>query len=153
MKVTIIWVGKTVVNEIEALTADYIKRIKRCSVTIKTIPNIKKNYPADIQKTEECKEILKHIKNDDFVVLLDDKGKSFTSLEFAAWIDKHQMNIKSMVFVIGGAYGFSAEMYDRANQKLSLSKMTFSHQIIRAIFAEQLYRAFSIIDNSPYHHE
>lgn len=153
MKITIIWIGKTVVDEIETLTSDYIKRIKRCSITVKTIPNTKKKYPVDIQKIEECKEILKHIRSDDYVILLDEKGKSFTSLEFSAWIDKHQMNIKNMVFVIGGAYGFSAEMYDRANQKLSLSKMTFSHQIIRVIFVEQLYRAFSIIDNLPYHHE
>ena len=98
--------------------------------------------------------VLKQIDSSDYVVLLDDKGKSFTSKEMAIWLEQKQaQSIKKMVFVIGGAYGFSADVYTRTNEKISLSKLTFSHQIVRPIFLEQLYRCFTIINGEPYHHE
>ena len=153
MKITLVFVGKTVQQEVSSLTDDYISRIKGTDVSVKIVPNLKKKYPIEIQKTEEGREILKTVDKDDYVVLLDDKGKVFSSLEFASWLEKRQIYSRSIVFVVGGAYGFSQEMYQRADFKLSLSAMTFSHQIIRAIFAEQLYRAFSIIKGLPYHHE
>ena len=153
MKITLVFVGKTVQQEVSSLTDDYISRIKGTDVSVKIVPNLKKKYPIDIQKTEEGREILKTVDKDDYVVLLDDKGKVFSSLDFASWLEKRQIHNRSIVFVVGGAYGFSQEMYQRADFKLSLSAMTFSHQIIRAIFAEQLYRAFSIIKGLPYHHE
>ena len=153
MKITLVFVGKTVQQEVSSLTDDYISRIKGTDVSVKIVPNLKKKYPIEIQKTEEGREILKTVDKDDYVVLLDDKGKVFSSLDFASWLEKRQIHNRSIVFVVGGAYGFSQEMYQRADFKLSLSAMTFSHQIIRAIFAEQLYRAFSIIKGLPYHHE
>ena len=153
MKITLVFVGKTVQQEVSSLMDDYISRIKGTDVSVKIVPNLKKKYPIEIQKTEEGREILKTVDKDDYVVLLDDKGKVFSSLEFASWLEKRQIHNRSIVFVVGGAYGFSQEMYQRADFKLSLSAMTFSHQIIRAIFAEQLYRAFSIIKGLPYHHE
>ena len=153
MKITLVFVGKTVQQEVSSLTDDYISRIKGTDVSVKIVPNLKKKYPIEIQKTEEGRDILKTVDKDDYVVLLDDKGKVFSSLEFASWLEKRQIHSRSIVFVVGGAYGFSQEMYERADFKLSLSAMTFSHQIIRAIVAEQLYRAFSIIKGLPYHHE
>jgi ribosomal RNA large subunit methyltransferase H len=153
MKITLVFVGKTVQQEVSSLMDDYISRIKGTDVSVKIVPNLKKKYPIEIQKTEEGREILKTVDKDDYVVLLDDKGKVFSSLDFASWLEKRQIHNRSIVFVVGGAYGFSQEMYQRADFKLSLSAMTFSHQIIRAIFAEQLYRAFSIIKGLPYHHE
>ena len=105
-------------------------------------------------KEKEGELILKNIKNTDDVILLDERGNTFTSLEWASHLQK-KMNYegKDIVFVIGGAYGFSQKVYQRANSKISLSKMTFSHQIIRVIFLEQLYRAFTIMKGEPYHHE
>ena len=97
--------------------------------------------------------ILKEIQTSDTVVLLDEHGKEFRSVEYAAWLQKKQNTAKRLVFVIGGPYGFSKAVYDRANEKISLSKMTFSHQMVRLIFVEQLYRACSIIKGEPYHHE
>jgi len=152
MKFTILYVGKTASKEISELTTSYLGRIKFRAIDVKIITNLKKNYTKDMQRQLEGEKILCNIKADDYVVLLDDKGKEFTSLEFAAWIENRQMAGKNVVFIIGGAFGFSKEVYARQNFILSLSRMTFSHQIIRAIFAEQLYRAFSIINNEPYHH-
>ncbi len=98
--------------------------------------------------------LMKHLAAGDRVVLLDDKGEERTSAEFALWMEKKMVTgVKRVVFVVGGAYGFSDEVYARADEKLSLSRMTFSHQIVRALFAEQLYRAFAILNNEPYHHE
>lgn len=153
MKITLIFVGKTVSSEISHIVDDYINRLRNKDVSIKIVPNLKKKYPMETQKVEECREILRLVRPDDFLVLLDDKGKSFTSLEFASWLERRQMEPRNLIFVVGGAYGFSDAMYSRADFQLSLSKMTFSHQIIRAIFAEQLYRAVSIIAGLPYHHE
>lgn len=153
MKITLIFIGKTSSKEVDSLFAEYISRIKRHEVSTKIIPYIKKKLPREQQKEAEGALILKELRDDDFLVLLDEKGKEFTSVEFAAWIERREMQPQGLVFVVGGAYGFSTEVYARSNFKVSLSQMTFSHQLIRAIFAEQLYRAVSIIEGLPYHHE
>lgn len=157
MNIKIIWVGKTSTSHINIGIEDYANRIKHyTNFDIITIPDLKatKNLTEAQQRDKEGELILKHLKNEDFVVLLDDKGKEMTSLKFAKWIEQKQhASIKNLYFIIGGAYGFSQAIYDRSNALLSLSKMTFSHQIIRLIFAEQLYRAFTILKNEPYHHE
>jgi len=157
MKITLIAVGKTDESCLNDLTEKYFKRIK-AFVSLEKIflPDIKNNKKISVneQKHKEGKLILDKVSKSDFVVLLDEKGKEYTSIEFATFLQK-RMNagIKNLVFVIGGPYGFSQEVYQRANQKISLSKMTFSHQLIRLIFAEQIYRAFTILNNHPYHHE
>jgi 23S rRNA (pseudouridine1915-N3)-methyltransferase len=123
---------------------------------VDVIPDLKKTKNMDItlQKQKEGELILKKISTSDFFVLLDDKGVEFTSLKFSNWIQKRMNSgLKQLVFVVGGPYGFSEAVYKRVNQKVSLSKMTFSHQMIRLLFTEQLYRAFSILNNLPYHHE
>ena len=155
MKILIITIGKTASTSVSELENDYFGRLKHyCNFENICIPAIKnaKNISVEELKKEEGKLMLKVIGNDDFVVLLDERGKDFTSIEFAQWIEKQQITVKKAVFIIGGAFGFSKEMYSRANSLLSLSKMTFSHQIIRAIFAEQLYRAMTIIKGEQYHH-
>ena len=155
MKITLILVGKTSSAEIKSICTDYSKRlshyIKFEEVVVET-GNLK---GADSHKTKirEGELILKKMAASDYLLLLDDKGKEYDSVQFAAYLESiFNQSLKNMVFVVGGAYGFSDELYKRANAKLSLSKMTFSHQIIRAIFAEQLYRAFTIIHKEPYHH-
>ena len=105
------------------------------------------------QKEREGELLLNKIQEGDYVVLLDEHGQELRSVEFARWLEKRQQSGRRLVFVIGGAYGFSAAVYQRANEKLSLSKMTFSHQLVRLIFAEQIYRACTIIKGEPYHHE
>jgi 23S rRNA (pseudouridine1915-N3)-methyltransferase len=106
------------------------------------------------QKQLEGEAIMKLIGEGDYLVLMDERGQQYTSMEYAQWLQKRMLSgVKRLALVIGGPYGFSEEVYARANQKISLSKMTFSHQIVRAIFAEQLYRAFTILNNEPYHHE
>lgn len=148
-------VGKT--NEkyfIDAIS-EYEKRIKRfIPFEIITIPDSKGIKSADVLKGSEGELILKSVKDEDYVVLLDEKGKSFTSVKFAAYVERLLCRSdKRIVFVIGGAYGFSQPVYERADDKISLSEMTFSHQLVRVVFTEQLYRAFTIINNQPYHHE
>lgn len=148
-------VGKT--NEkyfIDAIS-EYEKRIKRfIPFEIITIPDSKGIKSADVLKGSEGELILKSVKDEDYVVLLDEKGKSFTSVKFAAYVERLLCRSdKRIVFVIGGAYGFSQPVYGRADDKISLSEMTFSHQLVRVVFTEQLYRAFTIINNQPYHHE
>lgn len=156
MKSELIVIGKTVDKHIIACIEDYNKRISHyMSFGITTIPNIKdtKNMSEDVQKEKEGEMILKMIQPSDHVVLLDEHGKSLRSIEFAEWIEQKQIHARKLVFVIGGPYGFSPKIYERANEKLSLSKMTFSHQMIRLIFIEQIYRACTIIKGEPYHHE
>ena len=125
------------------------------SFEIVTIPDIKntKNLTEEQQKEMEGKSIMQLIKPSDYVVLLDERGSEFRSIEFAMWLQKRQMVTKRLLFIVGGAYGFSNNIYERANEKISLSRMTFSHQMIRLFFVEQLYRAFTIIAGLPYHHE
>jgi len=153
MKIKILFVGKTVDDRITSIVDDYLKRIKNIDITIKIVPCAKKKYSVEVQKSEEGRSILSFIDDSEFVAILDDKGDSFTSRQFAEWLERRQTSSRNITFVVGGAYGFSNEVYDRADSRISLSKMTFSHQIVRAIFAEQLYRAFTIIAGLPYHHE
>lgn len=156
MKIVLIIIGKTVNKSIIELFDDYAQRIKHyLPFECLTVPLPKKSTGAvsPLQRDEESVQILKLLKPDDHIVLLDDKGQEFTSVQFATWIEKKQHNTKRLVFIIGGAYGFSQPVYDRANELLSFSRMTFSHQIIRAMFAEQLYRAMTILRGEPYHHE
>lgn len=156
MKATLILVGKTNEEVFVRAIADYMGRIGHYLpfniITLPELKNTKKLSEAQ-QKDREGEMILKEIQTSDTVVLLDEHGKEFRSVDYAAWLQKKQNTAKRLVFVIGGPYGFSKAMYDRANEKISLSKMTFSHQMVRLIFVEQLYRACSIIKGEPYHHE
>ena len=157
MNIELIVVGKTDSKEVSALVDMYTKRINFYNkFNITYIPDIRnsKNLSEAQQKSAEGEAILRLLDDSDRVVLLDEKGSEFRSIEYAEWLQKRMNSgVKRLVFIIGGPYGFSPEVYARSNEKISLSKMTFSHQIIRAIFTEQLYRAFSILHNSPYHHE
>ena len=157
MRFTLLVVGRTVDSNYISLIDDYIGRLKHyTSFDMEVIPELKntKSLSNEVQKEKEADMILKSVQPGDTVVLLDEHGKEFRSIEFSQWIEK-KMNVvnKRAVFIIGGPYGFSQRIYDIASEKISLSKMTFSHQMIRLIFVEQLYRAFSILNNSPYHHE
>jgi len=135
----------------------YFKRIQRFIPFEKVIIQSNKKWnqlPAEKRKVEEGKKILERIRSNDYLILLDEKGKQFNSITFSKQIESWMANTNgNLCFVVGGAYGFSAAVYQRANQKLSLSTMTFSHQLIRVIFLEQLYRAFTIINGHPYHNE
>ncbi len=157
MNIELIVVGKTDSAEVESLISLYAKRINRyCKFAMTTIADVRntRNMAPSRQKQLEGEAILKNIVDGDFMVLMDERGTQYTSIEFSQWLQKRMLSgVKRLVLVIGGPYGFSEEVYARADQKISLSKMTFSHQIVRAIFAEQLYRAFSILHNEPYHHE
>lgn len=156
MKTELILVGKTVNKHFNAEINDYVERIGHyMPFSITTIPELKntKNLSESQQKEREGELILKQIQPTDTVVLLDEHGKEFRSIEFADWIQKKQNTARRLIFVIGGPYGFSNDVYERANEKISLSKMTFSHQMVRLIFTEQIYRACTIIKGEPYHHE
>lgn len=144
-------------REVEALVTMYTKRLNHyvrfAITTIADVRNTKKLSEAE-QKRLEGEAILKLITESDHLMLLDEHGAEYRSIEFADMLQRRMLSgTKRLVFVIGGPYGFSDAVYQRANSKLSLSKMTFSHQIVRAIFTEQLYRAFTILKNEPYHHE
>lgn len=157
MNIDLVVVGKTDLKEVEALVAMYSKRIGfYTNFKIITIPDLKnrKSLSEESQKSAEGEMILKAIASSDHLVLLDERGREHTSVEFSSWLEKKMVGgVRRLVFVIGGPYGFSKGLYDRANEKISLSQMTFSHQIIRAVFTEQLYRAFTIINSEPYHHQ
>lgn len=135
---------------------EYLKRIQHyAKVQWEEIPDIKqrKNLSHDQIKSKEAELILGKLKQGDQLILLDERGKQHSSVEFANWLEHQMMHAgKDLVFVVGGAYGFADSVYNRSQSKLSLSKMTFSHQIVRALFAEQLYRAFTIQRGEPYHH-
>ena len=155
-KIVLITVGKTTQRYVEEAVQEYVKRLKfYISFEISVIPELKdiKNTPISIQKQKEGELILKKLQESDEVILLDEKGNEYTSTAFAGFMEKKLSTSKRIVFVIGGPFGFSPDMYKRANTTLSFSKMTFSHQIIRIIFAEQLYRCFTIIRGESYHHE
>lgn len=156
MTIKLVCIGKTDKKELEDLIEVYSNRLQHyIKFEMEIIPDLKKvkNLDENQQKTKEAELILSGIQNSDFLVLLDENGKQFTSEAFSEYIQK-RMNtgLKRLIFVIGGPYGFSPEIYSRANSKISLSKMTFSHQMVRLFFAEQLYRAFTILKNEPYHH-
>ena len=157
MNIELIVVGKTDMKEVEALVAMYTKRLNHyVKFAITTLADVRntKNLSAAEQKRMEGEAILRLITDSDHLMLLDEHGLELRSIEFADLLQKRMSaGAKRLVFVIGGPYGFSDAVYQRANSKLSLSKMTFSHQIVRAIFTEQLYRAFTILKNEPYHHE
>lgn len=157
MKVTLLTVGKTNDLSFKNAISEYQKRLKfYISFDIEEIPSLKntKNLTEDNQKQKEGELILKYLQPEDEVVLLDDKGSEFTSKQFASYIEKKSASgLKRLVFVVGGPYGFSQEVYQRADDKVSLSRMTFSHQMVRLVFTEQLYRAMTIIRGEPYHHE
>ncbi len=157
MNVELLVVGKTDSSLIEEIVTNYAKRVNfYCKFAITTIPDIKntKNLSIKQQRVAEGELILKQITDSDFVTLLDERGIEYRSVDFALWLQKRMNSgVRRLLIVIGGPYGFSEAVYQRANSKLSLSKMTFSHQIVRAIFAEQIYRAFTILKNEPYHHE
>lgn len=157
MRINIICIGKTDDKEIGNLIKYYQNRLpKHWNFEITEIPDVKnaKNLSPELLKKEEGKLFLNQTENSDLIVLLDEKGKQFTSREFAGKID-HWMNssVKKVSFFIGGAYGFSEEIYERANEKMSLSKMTFTHQMIRLFFVEQIYRADQILRGKPYHND
>ena len=158
MKIALLTVGKTTDKHFSAAIDDYRKRTKRyVPFSIEIIPDIKntKSLSAEQQKEKEGECILRAIQPGDVVILLDEHGQEMRSVEFAAYLNLKMSNAtgKRLLFVIGGPYGFSKSVYHAAHEKVSLSKMTFSHQMIRLLFIEQLYRALSILHGSPYHHE
>lgn len=156
MKTELIVVGRTVNKHFIAGIADYSERIGHyMPFSITTIPELKntKSMTEEQQKQTEGEQILKLIQPSDTVVLLDEHGHEYRSVELASWLEQKRNTARRLVFVIGGPYGFSQAVYSRANEKISLSKMTFSHQMVRLIFTEQLYRACTIIKGEPYHHE
>lgn len=156
MTIKLLCIGKTDKQELDALIQLYFKRLQfYTNFEIEIIPDLKKvkNLDESQQKNKEGELILAKIKNTDFVVLLDENGKQYSSEDFSEYLQKRMNSgLKQLTFVIGGPYGFSEEMYKRANSKISLSKMTFSHQMVRLFITEQIYRAFTILKNEPYHH-
>lgn len=157
MKTTLIVVGRTVEPHFVTAIADYTQRTRRyLSFDIEVIPELKntKSLTAEVQKEKEGDLILKALQPGDVVVLLDEGGKEMRSVEFADYM-RQKMNTvnRRLVFIIGGPYGFAPKVYAAAHEKLSMSRMTFSHQMIRLIFVEQLYRAMTILNGTPYHHE
>lgn len=156
MTITLLLIGKTTDKNLQKLTDQYVKRLQHyIKFRIETIPELKnrKNLSKKLQKTKEGEAILKFLEASDEVVLLDEKGKERNSVEFSGWLQKQLLSGKKrLVFIVGGPYGFSSQLYRRAHQKIALSKMTFSHEMVRPFFAEQLYRGFSILRNEPYHH-
>ena len=157
MRITLLTVGKTDIKWVSEGLEVYASRLRHyISFEIKEIPELKNvsSLSREQIKTAEGKLILKNLRDSDEVVLLDEHGREFRSVEFASMLEKRlSASSRDLVFVIGGAYGFSTEVYERASSKISLSKMTFSHQMVRTIFVEQLYRAFTIIRGESYHHE
>ncbi|CAM3483255.1 23S rRNA (pseudouridine(1915)-N(3))-methyltransferase RlmH [Zobellia roscoffensis] len=156
MTIKLIAIGKTDSKALLQLIAEYESRLKHyIKFELEVIPDIKntKNLSETQQKDKEGELILKNLNNTDVLVLLDENGKQFSSIDFSAYLQK-KMNagLKQLVFVIGGPYGFSQDVYNKAQGKISLSKMTFSHQMVRLFVVEQVYRAFTILRNEPYHH-
>jgi len=156
MKSILLVVGKTDDNYLEEGIKKYTKRItKYLPFDVQVIPDLKntKNLPKEVQKQKEGELILKKFLPGDYIVLCDEKGKEFTSETYAKWLNTiYLTGYKRLVFVVGGAYGFSNDVYSKGNAKLSISKMTFSHQMIRLLFVEQFYRAQTILKGEPYHH-
>jgi len=157
MKISLLQTGKTTDKNMAELVDLYANRIKKYSVfEIITLPDLKntRNMPVQEQMIKEADKILLSISNDDYIILLDEKGKEFRTIEFSGYLEKiFFLPKKRIVFIIGGPWGFSKEVYNRADFKMSLSKMTFPHQLVRLLFLEQLYRVFTIIKGEPYHHE
>ena len=157
MKITLLQTGKTTDKHISELVDLYSNRIKKYSgFEIITLPDIKntKSMPVQEQKTKEATKIIQSVTDDDYIILLDERGKELRTLEFSGTLEKmFFLPKKRIVFIIGGPWGFSEAVYKRADYKMSLSKMTYPHQLVRLLFLEQLYRVFTIIKGEPYHHE
>ena len=156
MKITLLVVGKTTDQRLQTLIDDYQQRLKHYipfeMVVIPDLRNAKALTQAQI-KEQEGIEILRRITPAMEVILLDEHGREYRSIEYAQWIQKKMSAGRDITFIVGGPYGFSSAVYERANGKISLSKMTFSHQMIRLFFTEQIYRAMTILRGEPYHHE
>jgi 23S rRNA (pseudouridine1915-N3)-methyltransferase len=156
MKILLLQIDKTQDSYLTEGIEVYTKRLKNyCSFEITTInvPKTIRQRTQNEQKQEEAKLIMGHISQDDFLIILDEKGKEYTSVDFSAVIaQKQNASVKRLIFLIGGPFGFSEVIYKRSNLKLSLSQMTFSHQMVRLFFVEQLYRAFTILKGEKYHH-
>jgi 23S rRNA (pseudouridine1915-N3)-methyltransferase len=157
MKIALLQVGKTSAKYLTEGIATFEERVKKySSFEILTVPDLRntRNMPFREQKVRESEKILHFLGSDDYIVILDDKGKEFSTIEFATWLEKTMMlQKKRIVFVTGGAWGFTDEIFKKADMRLSLSRLTFSHQIVRLLFLEQLYRAFTVMKGEPYHHE
>lgn len=157
MKITLLTIGKTNVKYLQDGIELYVNRLSHyIPFEFKNLPDIKvtKGLTKEKQKELEGELFLNNINAGDVVVLLDERGKEMTSREFSTYIDKKMVTVaKNLIFAIGGPYGFSDKMYNRANEKLSLSKMTFSHEMVRLFFIEQIYRAMTILKGEPYHHD
>ncbi|MCX7547494.1 23S rRNA (pseudouridine(1915)-N(3))-methyltransferase RlmH [Xanthomarina sp. F1114] len=157
MQIKLLAIGKTDNKQLQALMDDYQKRLGfYIKFEFEIIPDLKKtkNLSEEQQKQKEGELILNKLQTQDVLILLDENGKQLSSVGFSEYLQKHMNSgIKQLVFVIGGPYGFSKEVYNKAQGKLSLSKMTFSHQMIRLFIIEQLYRGFTILRNEPYHHQ
>ena len=157
MDIELLTVGKTTIKFVTDAIAEYEKRLKRyIPYKITSLPDVKnaKSLTEEKQKQAEGELILSRLSQSDYVVLLDEHGKEFTSMEFAAYLQKQMLaGRKRTVFIVGGPYGFSEEVYARADGKISLSRMTFNHEMVRAFFTEQVYRAMTILRGEPYHHE
>ncbi|TDT45523.1 23S rRNA (pseudouridine1915-N3)-methyltransferase [Maribacter spongiicola] len=157
MTIKLLAIGKTDSSQLQELIEVYQKRLQHyINFEIELIPDLKKtkNLSEDQQKDKEGELILKRLAPTDVLILFDEKGKQLTSVEFSTFLQK-KMNsgIKQLVFLIGGPYGFSNEIYSKASGKISLSKMTFSHQMVRLFITEQIYRGYTILKNEPYHHQ
>ena len=157
MKGVLIVVGKTTDKRFEAITQEYIERIRHyIPFTVEVIPELKntKGLSQDEQKKREGELIQKNLQPGDYVVLLDEHGSERSSMDFASWIQKKMAaGPKRLVFIVGGPYGFSDAIHQKCNEEISLSRMTLSHQMIRMFFVEQIYRAMTILNGEPYHHE
>ena len=157
MKLHLLVVGKTTDKHLDALIQEYVGRVKRyMPFEMEVIPELKnaKSLTFEQQKEREGELIIKALRDGDYVVLLDEGGREFRSMEFAQYLDKKQAAVqRRLVFIVGGPYGFSQQVYALAKEKLSLSKMTFSHQMVRLFITEQIYRAMTILRGEPYHHE
>lgn len=157
MKIVVIAVGKTATDYVARGIDEFLKRANRyIGVEMIVIPDVKasKALTEESQKQQEGRNILAALQPGDVVTLLDERGKELTSREFSGMVERRMIQgIKRLVFVIGGPYGFSKEVYDRADDKLSLSRMTFTHEMVRLFFAEQIYRAMTIMRGEPYHHD
>lgn len=157
MKIVLLVVGKTTDRHIQTLTDDYASRINHyVPFQMEVIPELRnaRSLTPQQQKQLEAQSIKKAVRPDDYIVLLDEHGTERRSIDFASWIEKRiAAGGHRLVFIVGGPYGFDADIYALANEKVSLSQMTFSHQMIRLLFTEQIYRAMTIIRGEPYHHE
>lgn len=157
MKIQLMVIGKTSSGYISAGIDMYLSRLKHyIPMEVKVLPDVKntRRMTAEQQKTAEGELFLAQIKSDDHLVLLDEHGKELTSMEFSKYIDRKMSTVpRNLIFVVGGPYGFSQAVYDRADDRLSLSRMTFSHEMVRLFFIEQIYRAMTILRGEPYHHE